>query len=72
MSIDMPSIRIGANELASSSAILGLNAMAVVLFFRKQKVFPKVIVLRIPIIFLLILIGYYLSGLIAAVAESPD
>ena len=59
-------------ELASSSAILGLNAIAVVLFFRKQRVFPKVIVLGIPIIFILILVGYYLSGLIPAVAESPD
>jgi len=59
-------------ELASSSAILGLNAMAVFLFFRKQRVFPKVMILGIPIIFILILIGYYLSGLIPAVAESPD
>jgi hypothetical protein len=59
-------------ELASSAAILGLNAMGLVLFFRKQRVFPKVIILGIPIIFILILIGYYLSGLIPAVAESPD
>ena len=59
-------------ELASSSAILGLNALAVVLFFRKQQVFPKLIVIVIPTIFILILIGYYLSGLIPAIAESPD
>ena len=59
-------------ELASSSAILGLNALVVVLFFRKQRVFPKVIILGIPIIFILILIGYYLSGLIPAIAESSD
>ncbi|MGH9873841.1 MAG: DUF2569 domain-containing protein [Pyrinomonadaceae bacterium] len=59
-------------ELASSSAILGLNALAVVLFFRKQRVFPKVIIVGIPMIFILILIGYYLSGLIPAIAESPD
>jgi ABC-type Na+ efflux pump permease subunit len=59
-------------ELASSSAILGLNAMALVLFFRKQRVFPKVIILTIPIIFILILIGYYLSGLVPVIAESPD
>ena len=57
-------------ELASSSAILGLNAVALVLFFRKQRVFPKVIILGIPIIFILMLIGYYLSSLIPAIAES--
>ena len=59
-------------ELVSSSAILGLNAVAVALFFRKQRVFPKFIVIVIPTIFILILLGYYLSGLIPAVAESPD
>ena len=59
-------------ELVSSSAIFGLNAVAVALFFRKQRVFPKFIVMVIPIIFILILLGYYFSGLIPAVAESPD
>jgi Protein of unknown function (DUF2569) len=59
-------------ELASSSAILGLNALLVVLFFRKQRVFPKVIIIGIPMIFILILIGYYLSGLIPAIAERQD
>ena len=59
-------------ELVSSSAILGLNAVAAALFFRKQRVFPKFIVIVIPIIFILILLGYYFSGLIPAVAESPD
>ncbi len=59
-------------ELVSSSVILGLNAVAVALFFRKQRVFPKFTVMVIPIIFILILLGYYLSGLIPAVAESPD
>ncbi|HKO96577.1 MAG TPA: DUF2569 domain-containing protein [Pyrinomonadaceae bacterium] len=59
-------------ELVSSSAILGLNAVAVALFFRKQRVFPKFIVIVIPTLFILILVGYYLSGLIPAIAESPD
>lgn len=59
-------------ELLSSSAILGLNAVALALFFRKQRVFPKFIVIVIPIIFIITLLGYYLSGLIPAVAESPD
>jgi hypothetical protein len=59
-------------ELASSSVILALNALAMVLFFRKQRVFPKMIIMGIPIIFILILIGYYLSGLIPAIAERPD
>lgn len=57
-------------ELASSAAILGVNVLAIVLFFRKQRVFPKVIILGIPIIFILLLIGYYLSGLVPAIAES--
>ena len=59
-------------ELGSSSIILGLNAVAVALFFRKHSAFPKFIVIVIPIIFILILLGYYVSGLIPAVAESPD
>jgi len=59
-------------ELVSSSVIFGLNAVAVALFFRKQRVFPRFIVATIPIIFILILLGYHLSGLIPAVAESPD
>jgi hypothetical protein len=59
-------------ELISSSAILGLNAVAVALFFRKQRVFPKFLAMTIPIIFILILLSYYFSGLIPAVAESPD
>jgi len=46
--------------------------VAVALFFREQRAFPKFIVIVIPIIFILILLGYYLSGLIPAVAESPD
>ena len=59
-------------ELASSSAMLGLNAVAVALFFRKQRVFPKFMVIVIPTVFILILLSYYFSGLIPAVAESPD
>ncbi|HWN10515.1 MAG TPA: DUF2569 domain-containing protein [Pyrinomonadaceae bacterium] len=59
-------------ELISSSAILGLNVVVVALFFRKQKQFPKVTVVVIPVIFVLMLFGYYFSGLIPAVAESPD
>lgn len=58
-------------ELASSSAILGLNAMALILFFRRQRVFPKVIVVGIPIIFILMLTSHFLGGLIPAVGESP-
>jgi len=59
-------------ELVSSSAFFGLNAVSVALFFRKQRVFPKFIVIVIPTIFILILVGYYLSGLIPAIAESPE
>lgn len=59
-------------ELASNAVILGLNGVALVLFFRKHRAFPKLIVLSIPFIFILILVGYYLSGLIPAVAESPE
>jgi len=58
-------------ELVSSSIIFGLSVVAVALFFSKHRVFPKFIVITIPIIFVLIFLGYYLSGLIPAVAESP-
>lgn len=41
-----------------------------VLFFRKKRVFPMLVAVSIPTIFLVNLAGYYLSGLIPAVAGS--
>jgi hypothetical protein len=43
-----------------------------VFFFRKKRVFPVLVAGSIPIIFLLDLAGYYLSGVIPAVAESGE
>ncbi|HSE20784.1 MAG TPA: DUF2569 domain-containing protein [Pyrinomonadaceae bacterium] len=56
----------------SSSAILLITVLALFLFFRKQRLFPKVIVAGIPMIFLLMLVGYYLQGLVPAIAATPD
>ncbi|HEX8130235.1 MAG TPA: DUF2569 domain-containing protein [Pyrinomonadaceae bacterium] len=57
-------------EFAASLLFLLLNLVALVLFFQKKRSFPKFIVAAIPAIFILALVGHYLSGSIPAVAES--
>lgn len=57
--------------IISSSVILALSAISLVLFFRKHRFFPTFIVVAIPVIFVLMLAGYYLEGLVPAVAASP-
>ncbi len=57
-------------EAVTSAVILLANAIAIVLFFRKERAFPKLIVIAIPIIFILIVIGHYISGLIPVISES--
>jgi hypothetical protein len=57
-------------ELFVHSVVLGLNVTVAVLFFRKQREFPKVIVLTIPVTFALVLGSHYLSGFVPAVADS--
>jgi len=48
-----------------------MNMVAIILFFGKRRLFPKLTVAFIPTIFLLSLVGYYLVGLIPAVATKP-
>ncbi len=57
-------------DLGASSVILFLNILMLVLFFRKKKLFPSLIVVFLPAIFILGFVSYYFSGLIPAVAES--
>jgi hypothetical protein len=48
-----------------------MNFVAIILFFGKRRLFPKLTIAFIPSIFVLSLIGYYLTGLIPAVADKP-
>ena len=59
-------------QLISASAILLMTLIGLALFFRKHRFFPTVIVGAIPVIFLLMLVGYYLDGLVPAIATSED
>ena len=59
-------------QLSSSSTFVGLNLIALILFFRKARVFPKFIVVIIPAIFILGVIDHYFSGLVPAIAESSE
>jgi hypothetical protein len=49
-----------------------LNVVLLVFFFQKKRAFPKLIAVSIPIFFFMSLGGYYLAGLIPAVAETKD
>jgi Protein of unknown function (DUF2569) len=57
-------------DAISSTLIFFWNIVMVVLFFRKKRGFPVLVAVSLPIIFLLILAGYFLSGLIPDVAGS--
>jgi len=57
-------------EAATSSAILLMNVIMLWLFFRKKRMFPKLVVMMIPVFFVLNLLGYYFSGFIPTVAAS--
>jgi len=57
-------------DAMTATLILFWNIVTLVFFFRKKRVFPKLIAVSIPIIFLLILAGHFLSGLIPAIAGS--
>jgi len=58
--------------VTSASVILALNVIVLVLFFRKHRFFPTFIVVGIPVIFVLNLVGYYLEGLVPAIAASQE
>ena len=59
-------------EATTSSFILLANIIILWLFLRKKRFFPTLIVVLIPIIFVMSLAGYYLSGFIPAVAENKE
>jgi hypothetical protein len=48
------------------------NTLALVLFFRRRRVFPKVIVVLIPVLFLFSVVAHYWSGLIPSVFASQE
>jgi hypothetical protein len=58
------------SDAIAAALLLFWNAAMLTLFFRKKRVFPVLVAASLPIIFLLILGGHYLSGIIPAVAES--
>lgn len=58
--------------IISASVTLALTAISLVLFFRKQRFFPTFVVVAIPVIFVLMLAGHYLEGLVPAIAANPD
>lgn len=57
--------------IISASVTLTLTAISLVLFFRKHRSFPTFVVVAIPVIFVLMLAGYYLEGLVPAIAATP-
>ena len=59
-------------ESISAVVILVLNLVVLVLFFRKHRFFPTVVVVLIPLMFVLMITHYYLEGLVPAIAASQD
>jgi hypothetical protein len=59
-------------DVTTCSLILIINIVLLWLYFRKKRVFPKLTVVLIPLIYVTILAGYFLSGVIPAVAESEE
>ncbi len=53
-------------DAISNSVIVLINLVVIVLFFQRRKIFPKLIVILNPTVFILSLISYYLSSLIPA------
>lgn len=54
----------------STAVIVVLNVVALVLFFRRHRFFPTLIVVSIPIIFVFMLADHYLEGLIPVIAAT--
>jgi hypothetical protein len=59
-------------QLSASSTMVGLNLVALFLFFTKSRAFPSFIVFTIPAIFVLGVVDHYISGSIPAIAESKE
>jgi len=56
--------------IITESVIVAVSLILLVLFFRKHRFFPTLIVVAIPVTFVLVLVSYYLEGLVPAVAAS--
>ncbi|HYV10821.1 MAG TPA: DUF2569 family protein [Pyrinomonadaceae bacterium] len=54
----------------STAVFLVLNVVVLVLFFRKHRLFPTFMVVLIPVCFVFMLAGYYLEGLVPAIAAT--
>jgi hypothetical protein len=59
-------------DALTSLLILFMNIVMLLLFFRKKKVFPKLIVVLFPFYFVVNFTSYFVSGLIPAIAESEE
>lgn len=59
-------------EFVTASMFVAGNVAALIFFFQKKRLFPPLIIVSIPLIFILSLVGYYLSGFVPAIAESVD
>jgi hypothetical protein len=55
-----------------SACSLAANIVVLVLLFKRRRVFPRVIVFLIPILFLLSFVAHFWSGLIPAVSASTE
>src|SRR5690349_898222 len=58
--------------LSSTSLLLLLCIIALVLFFRKHRFFPTFMIVVIPLMFVLMLVGYFLDSLVPAIVASPQ
>ena len=58
-------------EIISASVIFAFNVILLILFFRKHRFFPTFVVVAIPVIFVLMLVGYCLDGFVPAIAANP-
>ena len=55
-----------------SFSFVAANILTLVLFFQRRRVFPRVIVFLIPVLFLLGVVAHFWSGLIPAVSASAE
>jgi hypothetical protein len=56
--------------IITESVIVAVSLILLVLFFRKHRFFPTLIVVAIPVTFVLVLVNYYFEGLVPAIAAS--
>jgi hypothetical protein len=59
-------------QLIVSSLIFAANVLVLILFFRKSRLFPKLIIALIPLTFLSLLASHFWTGLIPVVANTAE